>query len=277
MCLIAFSWRDHSRYRLALIANRDEFHARPAAPAAFHDDAPGVFGGRDLQAGGGWLLASTRGRLAAVTNVRVPQAPLAPCSRGALVREFVVSEADTGAWAEALRPRADRYGPFNLLLFDGQTLRFAGNHPGFATWPVAPGRHAMTNGPMDQLWHKSSRAVRGLSEWLDGPWSRQAEPELEPLFAAMSDRAPAPEEALPDTGVGRETERFLSAPFILSRDYGTRCSTVVLIDGEGVLFAERRFAPDGGVTGETRQRLPPGSTRPREAGTLAPGPQHRRR
>ena len=255
MCLIAFAWRDHPRFRLALIANRDEFHARPAALAGFYDDAPGVYGGRDLLAGGGWLLVSTRGRLAAVTNVRVPDVAAAPRSRGELVREFVAVDTGAGAWAEALRARADRYAPFNLLLFDGETLRFAGNHPEFSTWPVAPGRHAMTNGPMDQLWHKSSRAVRGLSDWLEGPSSGAAEPDLAPLFAAMADRVPAPDAALPDTGVGLEQERFLSAPFIVGPDYGTRCSTVVLVEDAGLLFAERRFAPDGRVTGQTRQRL----------------------
>jgi uncharacterized protein with NRDE domain len=70
MCLIAVAWQAHPRYRLALIANRDEFHDRPAAPAAHDPHRPDIYGGRDLQAGGSWLLASTRGRLAAVTNVR---------------------------------------------------------------------------------------------------------------------------------------------------------------------------------------------------------------
>ncbi len=256
MCLIAFSWREHSRYRLALIANRDEFHARPSAPADFFHDAPDVHGGRDLQAGGGWLLASTRGRLAAVTNVRVPDPRPAPRSRGDLVLEFVRGRDSAAARAEALRGEAERFAPFNLLLWDGASLHFVGNHPTCRDRPVTPGRHAMTNGPMDSLWHKSSRAVRGLSAWLDGPDADAPEPDLEPLFAAMADRAPAPDDALPDTGVGLARERFLSAPFIVGEDYGTRCSTVVLVDDEGMLFAERRFDPDGRALGTDLRRFP---------------------
>ncbi|PKM04645.1 MAG: hypothetical protein CVV17_03700 [Gammaproteobacteria bacterium HGW-Gammaproteobacteria-7] len=258
MCLIAFAWRGHPRYRLALIANRDEFHARPTAPAGFDTGAGAgdVFGGRDLQAGGGWLMASARGRLAAVTNVRVPVDGPAPRSRGALVLDFVRADDPADVAAGALAARADEFAPFNLLLWAGDDLRFVGNHPGYASWPVAPGRHAMTNGPMDQLWHKSSRAVRGLSDWLDSSESLAGQPELAPLFAAMADRAPAPDDALPDTGVGLSRERFLSSPFIVSPEYGTRCSTIVLVDQDGLLFAERRFAPDGSVTGETVQMLP---------------------
>lgn len=256
MCLIAFAWRDHPRYRLALIANRDEFHARPTAPAGFHPEAGEVYGGRDLQAGGGWLMVSARGRLAAVTNVRVPDCPVAPRSRGALVLDFVRGASTPAACAEVLAAQAGQFAPFNLLLWAGDGLRFVGNHPGFSSWPVAPGRHAMTNGPMDQLWHKSSRAMRGLSDWLDGPRSHADQPDLSPLFAAMADREPAPDAALPDTGVGLERERFLSSPFIVSPDYGTRCSTVVLAGASDIVFAERCFDAEGAVIGESLHRLP---------------------
>ncbi|TMH39012.1 MAG: NRDE family protein, partial [Betaproteobacteria bacterium] len=34
MCLIVLGWRADPRYPLLVAANRDEFHARPAAPAA---------------------------------------------------------------------------------------------------------------------------------------------------------------------------------------------------------------------------------------------------
>ncbi len=50
-----------SRACLALIAaNRDEFHARPAAPAArwaAPAGSPAIYAGRDLQAGGTWMGA----------------------------------------------------------------------------------------------------------------------------------------------------------------------------------------------------------------------------
>jgi hypothetical protein len=35
MCLALIAFAAHPRYRLIIAANRDEFHARPAAPAAW--------------------------------------------------------------------------------------------------------------------------------------------------------------------------------------------------------------------------------------------------
>lgn len=256
MCLIAFAWRDHPRYELALIANRDEFHGRAAAAAGFDPEAVDVYGGRDLLAGGGWLLVSTRGRLAAVTNVRVPALPPAPRSRGLLVRDFARGGPSASDFATGLHAEAGDYAPFNLLLWDGASLQFASNHPDFAVRTVLPGRHAMSNGPMDALWPKSSRAVQGLSAWLESPDSRAAEPDPAPLFAALADRTPAPDAALPETGVGMARERWLSSPFILGPEYGTRCSTVLLVEAGRIVFAERRFDPAGAVAGQSRQVLP---------------------
>ncbi|MET4727391.1 uncharacterized protein with NRDE domain [Lysobacter enzymogenes] len=273
MCLIALAWQHHPRYRLALIANRDEAHARPTAPAGADPDDPQVFGGRDLSQGGSWLMASARGRLAAVTNVRDGrQLETAPRSRGALVREFVRGSMSAEQYLETLRAPAAQFGRFNLLLWDGAQLRFGSNHPPaghgpFQTFAVAAGVHAMTNGAFDAAWPKSGLATRALSAWLDSPASRQpplrgddgapssADPGLAMLLAAMADTTIAPDEALPDTGVGLELERLLSPPFVLGDTYGTRCSTIVLIDADGIDFIERRYGPGGAHGGESAVRL----------------------
>lgn len=248
MCLIAFAWRAHPRYRLALIANRDEAHDRPAAPAQVDPDDATLYGGRDLRAGGGWLLASTHGRLAAVTNVRAGLAQdTAPRSRGALVRAFASGDAPAMAFAEALQPDAARYGRFNLLLWQGADLVFASNHPGFAARRVEAGVHAMSNGAFDEPWPKAMHATRALQAWLDAaPGDALPAPEtLAPLFAALRDDTPAPDALLPDTGVGLELERALSPAFVRGTRYGTRCSSVVLVAEDGaLLFAEQRYGPD---------------------------------
>lgn len=259
MCLIAVAWKHHPRYPLALIANRDELHARPAAAAGFDPDAPAVYGGRDLQAGGSWLQASVRGRLAAVTNVRQgPHPDPAPRSRGALVRDFVRGEDPAAAFAARLAPVAREHGRYNLLTWDGEALVFATNHPQVASRPVCPGIHAMSNGAFDAAWPKSGHATRALRTWLDSPASsRDADASsLEPLFTALGDTVPAPDDALPDTGVGLETERWLSPPFVRGERYGTRCSTVVLVEAGAIVFAERRFGPDGVPQGDSFMRLP---------------------
>jgi uncharacterized protein with NRDE domain len=255
MCLIALAWRADPRYELALIANRDEAHARPAAAAALDPEFPDIYGGRDLEQGGSWLLVSTRGRLAAVTNVRAgTAAELAPRSRGALVRAFTSGGATSAAFAATLAPHAGEYGRFNLLLWDGVELRFAGNHPRFATGIVAPGVHAMSNGAFDAPWPKSAHATRALSAWLASPMAATAPEQGQAfgsLFAALADTTPAPDHALPDTGVGVELERALSPVFVRNPHYGTRCSSVVLVGADTITFAERRFDADATPRGES--------------------------
>lgn len=259
MCLIAAAWQHHPRYRLALVANRDEYHARPTAPAGPDPQASDVFGGRDLQAGGSWLQVSTRGRMAAVTNVRSGRDPAtAARSRGALVRDFARGETAAVRFAEALAPIASEFGRYNLLLWDGDTLQFATNHPRAAAHAVAPGVHAMSNGPFDAPWPKSGHATLALRGWLESPVSQRDDvgaAELEPLFASLSDDRPAPDEALPDTGVGLDMERWLSPPFVRGERYGTRSSSIVLIDDTSILFAERRFGHDGLPQGGSCTRL----------------------
>jgi uncharacterized protein with NRDE domain len=259
MCLIAIAWKEHPRYALALIANRDEFHARPTAPAGFDPDAATVYGGRDLQAGGSWLQVSTRGRLAAVTNVRDGRNPeaVAPRSRGALVRDFVRGDGSATVSVARLAPVATEHGRYNLLTWDGDALIFATNHPEVFSKPVCPGIHAMSNGAFDAAWPKSGHATRALRTWLESPASSNDvdASALAPLFNALGDTQPAPDDALPDTGISLEMERWLSPPFVRGERYGTRCSTVVLVELDAIVFAERRFGPDGVPAGESFIRL----------------------
>jgi uncharacterized protein with NRDE domain len=260
MCLIAFAWRSHRRYPLALIANRDEFHSRPSGAAGFDPEATEVFGGRDLVQGGGWLQVSARGRLATVTNVRAgPKPREAPRSRGWLVRDFVRDDGKAVEYAAALASIAGELGRFNLLLWDGGELVFATNHPRPAHAAVAPGLHAMSNGAFDAPWPKSGHATRALEAWLASAHSgtdgvhRAA---LTPLFDALADTTAAPDDLLPDTGVGLELERALSPPFVSDERYGTRCSSVVLVGHDHFVFAERRFGPNAVPAGESWVVLP---------------------
>ena len=243
MCLIAFAWHAHPCWPLVLIANRDEFHARPTAAADFLADAPDVFGGIDLRAGGSWLLVSKRRRLAAITNVRVGLSPeAAPRSRGELVKAFASSDASNAEFIAGIAPRAHEYGRFNLLSWDGASLHCVGNHPQFHAEEVKPGLHALSNASLDADWPKARRAQRALSQWL----SRQtdasdARGDVDPLFAGLADTTPAADAELPDTGVGLELERRLSPPFVMGDTYGTRCSSLVLATYTGIEMTERRF------------------------------------
>jgi len=106
MCLIAWNWQPKSTTPLLLIANRDEFYARPTAALHWWQDA-GILAGRDLQAGGTWLGISRTGRLAALTNHRDPANVRADApSRGELVSAFLQTDTSAEDYLCALAERA---------------------------------------------------------------------------------------------------------------------------------------------------------------------------
>ncbi|HWT14762.1 MAG TPA: NRDE family protein [Patescibacteria group bacterium] len=246
MCLIALALNVHPRYRLVLAANRDEFHARPAAAAAFHDDAPDLFGGRDLQGGGSWLLASRSGRVVAVTNVRTGEPETGTRSRGELVRRCASGDVLDRELQRVQAEGAD-YGRFNLLAFEHKTLWYAGNHPDARLQPVPDGVHGLSNASLNTPWPKTDRLRKTMATWSAG------EDDIATLFDALSDPRIADDHALPSTGIPREWERRLSAAFITGEDYGTRASTLVLVADDHVRFIERRFGPQGVALGHTDQ------------------------
>lgn len=254
MCLISLNWRAHPRYELVLAANRDEFHHRPTAPASWWNDAPDVFAGRDLLQGGGWLAVSRQRKLAAVTNVRRMVQPdsNAP-SRGALIADFMRSTQSSAEFAKRLRGRADAYAGFNLLLYDGDALLYVTNHDGFRSERLAPGIHAVSNAALDTPWPKLVRLRDRMADWSKEEQSQEQSDETLLLDALADDHIPADAD-LPYTGVGLELERFLSPAFIRGPQYGTRASTVIALGTDGTLqFNERRFGPNGALTGETRE------------------------
>lgn len=254
MCLIACAWNAHPLYPLVLVANRDEFHARPTASLGVWDEQPQILGGRDLEAGGAWLaLDRHRPRLAAVTNVREPAPPLPRASRGRLVSDYLSGDESAVGYAELRRVDGDDYGPFNLLLWDGEELVMATNRPQPHWETVAPGIHGLSNGGLDAPWPKTRQLMARLTAWLTSADAGAAEPNLDPLYAALADEQRPADAELPDTGVGIERERLLSTAFIRLPGYGTRASQIVLIGRDGrTVFAERRFSDGGLPAGEQR-------------------------
>ncbi len=246
MCLIVFAWQAHADYPLIVAANRDEWRDRPAAPAAWWQDAPDVLAGSDLEAGGTWLGVTRSGRFAAITNFRDPadRKSIAP-SRGQLVADFLRGRASPRAYLEALAPNAARYNGFNLLLADEKTLCYFGSREGEII-DVAPGVHGLSNHLLDEPWPKVEKAKSALDAALE-PKMLQTR-LLERSFDFLSDGGPHVDSLLPDTGVGLEWERVLSPALIVTEKYGTRCSTVLLHAKNEILFEERTRGVAGEVT-----------------------------
>ena len=290
MCLLVLAWRVHARYRLVVAANRDEFHARAAAPLAKWPPPAELLAGRDLRSRGTWLGIDRARRFGVVTNFRELQRPRpAAPSRGELVPDYLGAhyggspakpphEIALDAAAErtrigktrnvagtpgraadflaALEPRAAAWSGFNLLLSDADSLWYASNRTTPFARELRPAVYGLANESLDTPWPKLQRVRSGFDSWL-----REGAPgEVEGLFALLADRTPAPDPPQAQSGaLPREWARALSAPFVLHPEYGTRCSTVLLLEGDGRLqLAERRFDPAGRLSGETEFRLRPG-------------------
>lgn len=253
MCLILLAFRAHERYPLIVAANRDEHHHRPAAAAAYWDDHPQIYGGRDLEKGGTWMGITRTGRFAAITNYRdgLP-APAAPRSRGALVSGFLTGEHTAQDFAGAIAPVQDQYGGFGLIAGDMDTLMFCSNR-GASASAVTPGIHGLSNHLLDTPWPKIRRGTAVLQTALASPDEAAL---AAALFDMLGDRTAADDKLLPDTGVPRQRERELSPAFICGEHYGTRTSTVMLVQASGdVLFHEKRYGPDGLALDESAARF----------------------
>ena len=237
MCLILFALDAHPRYRLVLAANRDEYFSRPTAPANFWGDAPSVLAGRDLAAKGTWLGVTRCRRLAAVTYYREPATPAHHLpSRGKLAADFLAGAMPPEEYLESLRQDEARYGGFNLLFGIGPQLLYHTNR-GQTAAHVDRGIHGLSNGLLDTPWPKVNAGKERLERLLRDPCL-----EPEQVFRLLRDPAPFPDPLLPNTGFGLERERHLSPIFVTGSEYGTRSSTVILLDLDNrLIFQERTY------------------------------------
>jgi uncharacterized protein with NRDE domain len=254
MCLLVLAWHAHPRYHLVVAANRDEFHERPAAPLAKWGPVDDILAGRDLRAQGTWLGLNRQRRFGVITNFRDLQRPRpdAP-TRGALIPDYLRGMSGAEDFLAGLEPQAPRYSGFNLLLTDRDSLWYASNRAEEFARRLSPGVYGLSNEFLDTPWPKLRRVRRRFDAWLGDPGNGTAAN----LFALLDDRATATaDEELPRTGISEEWERVLSAPFVLNPDYGTRASTILLLEPSGAgLLAERRFDPQGTLLGETQFQL----------------------
>lgn len=237
MCLILFAYRAHADYPLVLIANRDEYYARPTRDAHWWDDAA-VFAGRDLDAGGTWLGVDRGGRLAAVTNVREPGGMRAgKRSRGDLTREYLAGATPARDYLQRVDAHASEFAGFNLLVGEVDSLWFYSNRA-HEIRAIEAGIFGISNGAFDEPWPKLDSGKRELADRLAGPVDEAR------LMDILTDQGLAEDHELPSTGVTLDVERMLSSRFIRSPEYGTRACTVLLFDNQGRIFFTEQNFPD---------------------------------
>ena len=289
MCLVFVAWRAHPRCRLIVAANRDEFHARPTAPAAPWDGERGAPDGERIA-------------------VRAPPRAIAKRAPAALHGD--VGGDGGGGAAAGSRILAGRDlvagGTWLGVTADGRFAALTNVRGTAPPGPDAPSRgrlaveylrsglgaraHArevareadrysgfnLLLGDRDELFcvtnHGGERMTEiaagfhGLSnDRLNVPWPKVTEglagfrqllrTDFVPddLFALLADDEPATEADLRGSGL----ERAHSARFIRGEGYGTRSSTVVCVERSGaVAFEERSFDARAAETGRVAFESP---------------------
>ena len=239
MCLINFHFQEHANYKLIIAANRDESYTRPTACAQFWEDDASILAGRDLLQGGTWLGITKNGRFAALTNYRDPSLSVKGCfSRGDIVRRFLSGEMEPITFINELAGNRALYDGFNVLVGNCDQI-FHYNNILNEKKIIFPGTHSLSNHTLNTPWPKVEKGKKRLKEYVQ---NNQQKVELNPLFDIIADHTIAADQNLPDTGVGLSMERALSPLFIKMPGYGTRSSTILLIDKRNnVTFAERVF------------------------------------
>ncbi|MCL7944443.1 NRDE family protein [Marinobacter sp. ATCH36] len=247
MCLIVFSLRQHPDFPLVVAANRDEFFRRPtAAMDWWHSETAGreVLAGRDLLSGGTWLSVDTDGQVSAVTNVREGSQAPGTNSRGELPLMALGEDAST--LEPQLREQKNRYSGFNLVSLNTRHGWYFSNRDAHPGRHVHRGTYGLSNHLLQTPWPKLLRLRNSVVNLLGSADSNHTGGLHQHLIDCLQDTTPPPDHELPDTGVGRETERFLSSPFIIGSDYGTRATTIVTVSARGeIRVTEQVWGPEG--------------------------------
>ena len=246
MCLVVVAFDTHPEFPLVVAGNRDEFHARPTQDANWWPDDANIVGGRDLLAGGTWLAVHRNGRFATVTNYRDAEPKSGKLhSRGHLVTEFLQSRLSPIEYLRTID--GARYAGFNLLVADARQLAYLSNE-GDELRELPAGIYGLSNAALDTPWEKVKRSKARLHELIE-----RGDVNSTQLLRLLNDKEKGPLDEVRPGRLPYATAHAITAPFIVLPDYGTRCSSIVQMAGDGRCeFLERRFDASGTQSGESR-------------------------
>ncbi len=255
MCILFIANKMREDYPLIIAANRDEFYARPTAPSTFWDEHPNLLAGQDLEANGTWMGVTRNRNLAALTNVRDPQnINNNAVSRGELVANWLKqdsvdrSHAAQSQYLATLENTRSQYNGYNLLFGHVDALRVY-NNVNNSTHFIEQGVYGLSNADIATPWPKVTQGVTALNHFV----TNEDVINDDDLFGILRRDNKADDALLPDTGVGYEWEKALSSIFIQTEKYGTRTSTLLLVDKNKTLTWKERCFSHKGETLETRE------------------------
>lgn len=242
MCLITFHYGQHERYKLILAANRDEAYNRSSAAADFWSSHPDLLAGKDLEASGTWFGITKDGKIAAITNCHgeeFAEPATDKQSRGHILTDYLTQNDSAENFIQALTKKKDAYQPFNVLLGSVDTLyHFNSLDTDFTA--LTKGTHSLSNATLNTPWPKVEKTRETLDIII------QSEKDyLNDLFAMMMDKTPAPDHKIPDAPLPLAIRRKASANFIETETFGTKSTTVLLVDWDNhVTYVERTYLID---------------------------------
>lgn len=227
MCLILFALNKNSKYKLIIAANRDEYFNRPTINAAYWEENNSILGGRDINSGGTWIGINKNGRFIAITNFRDPknENPNAK-SRGELSKRFLFNTENVSDFITDISKSRTEYNGFNLLLSDDAfSSMYHYSNISNINSKVENGIHGLSNHLIDTPWPKIETGKTELLKIIESESI-----DLDNLLEILKSDKKAPDELLPSTGISYDLEKKLSSVFISMNGYGTRCSTIILVD-----------------------------------------------
>ena len=247
MCIAALAWQILPDRPVFLVSNRDEFYARSASPLAEWVDSS-IIAGQDCVSHGTWLGMTKQGRWAVITNYREPPSSQpSERSRGLLVTDYLNGDMSPMTFAQSLAVQ-QRYAGFNIIVGDLQQAVVFGNR-GTPPTPLASGLYVLSNGLISEPWPKMERLrLRVMQEvvpmLLNTPAGQTIPNQVvNNTWHILNDHLQADDANLPLTGISPDLEKILSSIFIQTPNYGTRVSSILMLDRVGYEFLEKNHVP----------------------------------
>ncbi|XP_054723988.1 transport and Golgi organization 2 homolog [Uloborus diversus] len=278
MCLLLFyinPFAKENEYYLILTNVRDEIYTRPTKVAHFWKQNQNIIGGVDAELGkegGTWLAMNQNGKIGALLNILQPDEEVLPNKkgRGFLAVDYVAGQSDCFSYLHAINQEKQNYNGFLLVTMDIRSLhdpKIAYVTNASSTPPVRlnPGFHAFGNSVTPETpWPKVMKAKEKFTEIVQRHLSLKTKDALvEDIFTLLRDSTSyLLDENMKKQGKSKPSEFLdkLSAIFvnIPSSNYGSRCHTVIIVDGSGKVdyFEHSRAevpSSDGDATWTTKK------------------------